>query len=401
MNIAVFIKNTTLHKSYGGFETQNKLLCEGLALRGHKIVVFSPQRNLTVTSYHENNVEYVFVPCVVRGFNLLFSLFSKTWNQKSIEAYISRTASEKFDLILSQSSGALGLFKVKEKLGVPIVSILHGSKVGEFQSRWESFSGIKEFLRLMLDLPHVFYAFFFTQREFVHGSTRLVAVSNYVKTSIIEETFVSPSKIVVIHNGVKVPAISKDYSASASEKVNFVYLGRLDSSKGVHVLLRAFADGSFKNAFLHIIGAGPELATLKRLAHVLSIETRVHFHGTIPYSQVMGELVKMDIFVLPTLRVEGFPMTIVEAMFCGLPVIASDKGGNSDAVESEKNGYLVKSGDLLELKTKMLLLEQSFELRKQFGTYSRQEAQQLFTLDVMISKYEQVFNEVMNEYSKN
>ena len=133
----------------------------------------------------------------------------------------------------------------------------------------------------------------------------------------------------------------------------------------------------------------------------MGIDTRVKFYGAVPYHQVTSELSKMDVFVLPTLRVEGFPMTIVEAMFCGLPVIASDKGGNSDAVENEKNGYLVKSGDTAELKDKMILLAKSSDLRKHLGISGLHIAQKLFTLDAMISKYEQVFNGVMNEYSKN
>ena len=66
MNIAVFTKKTTLHKGYGGLETLNKVLCEGLYEKGYNITVFSPTWNLGASERQENGIRYVFVDCVYR-----------------------------------------------------------------------------------------------------------------------------------------------------------------------------------------------------------------------------------------------------------------------------------------------------------------------------------------------
>jgi glycosyltransferase involved in cell wall biosynthesis len=108
------------------------------------------------------------------------------------------------------------------------------------------------------------------------------------------------------------------------------------------------------------------------------------------------ENVSPDIFVFPTQRVEGFPMVIVESMLAGIPTVAFDLGGVSDAVEDGDTGYLVEAGDNESFKNKVIDLIEDREKRLEFGRKSKKKAEKEFTLDKMIDSYEKVFMEVIN-----
>ncbi|MBU0649740.1 glycosyltransferase, partial [Patescibacteria group bacterium] len=116
MRIAVFIKSTTFNAGYGGLETQNKVLCEGLAERGHEVVVFSPAKDGKYATQTQDNVTYVFVPCVYRM--LFASLNKNNWYHKSYQEFIKHHNQKPFDAAISQSSAGLGL--IKRKSGLPI-----------------------------------------------------------------------------------------------------------------------------------------------------------------------------------------------------------------------------------------------------------------------------------------
>ena len=138
MRIAVFIKKTTFHKGYGGLETQNKSLCEGLAERGHDITVFSPQHELENTKKTEHGVDYVFVPCT---FRTLFSSFIKNhWYNKSYESFSNYNKHQRFELIISQSSAGIGVIKHKSEFNIPVLTISHGSTLMEFKTMLQNVS---------------------------------------------------------------------------------------------------------------------------------------------------------------------------------------------------------------------------------------------------------------------
>lgn len=401
MRIAVFIKNTTFHSGFGGFETQNKVLCEGLAQKGHAITVFSPKKELEFEQKEENGVKYVFVPCIFKRFSVLYSASKQSWQKKSFEVFRKMHNENKFGLVISQSSWALGIIKHKSELDIPIVAISHGSKIGEVQTVLKSVDSPGDFGRFLVDIPHILRAFFITQRQFIHGSDKVVAVSNAVKEQVVNETYVSEDKVVVIHNGIN-PGLFESGSTGGVDDggVNLVYVGRIEKSKGLFLLLDAVESLDFPNLKLRIVGDGVDFDELKNYSLQKGLDDVVNLEGKIPYDKVVQRLAVADIFVLPTLRVEGFPMTLVEAMFSGLPIVASDIGGNSDAVVDGETGFLVEPGNTDQLKEKLSLLVSDRDLRVDMSVAALGRAKHNFTLDAMLNKYEQVFDEVLkNENS--
>ncbi len=397
MNIAVFTKSTTFHKGFGGFETLNRNLSEALVKKGHRIVVYAPKKELSTNEIEENGVIYRFVDCMFGKFKMLYSYSKNSWENKSVKAFLYDHDKLKYDLVLGQSSWALPIIKIKNQIGVKVVSVLHGSKIGEYQTQLKNVKSIKELMYCVRDIPHVLRAFFITQREFVHGSDKLVAVSNFVKRIIVEETFVSEDKITVIYNGVdesKFEGLEKKKSA-AGEDVNIVYIGRIIRAKGLFVLVDSLSRLKNLPWKLNIIGDGEALEQLRTEITRRGLTDRVNLTGLITYENVIKELGKSDIFVLPSMRMEGFPMTIVEAMFSRLPVVASDIGGNSDAVINGETGFLAKAGNVIDLSEKLAELINSHEKRVLLGENGRKKALKEFTIDRMVSKYEQVFLEVL------
>ena len=88
-------------------------------------------------------------------------------------------------------------------------------------------------------------------------------------------------------------------------------------------------------------------------------------------------------------------MVLPEAMFAGLPIVASNIGGVSDAVIDNETGFLVRSGDIQGLRAKILELIASSDLRKKMGENGRKKAYEKFSQDAMVAKYEKVMEGVL------
>ena len=202
MNIAVFIKRTTFHEGYGGLETQNQTLCEGLSGKGHRVTVFSPKYELEQDFASKNGVDYVFVECSYRSLAGLGHLDKNNWENKSFFAYKIAHDEKAFDIVLAQSSAGLGLLRRKSDLTVPVISISHGTTVGEYKTLLQSIKSFGDVIRLIPNTAYMLLNFFIRQRLFVLKSNKVIAVSNVVKQKLVEETFVSKGRITVIHNGV-------------------------------------------------------------------------------------------------------------------------------------------------------------------------------------------------------
>ncbi|MCX5970612.1 MAG: glycosyltransferase, partial [Coprothermobacterota bacterium] len=101
-------------------------------------------------------------------------------------------------------------------------------------------------------------------------------------------------------------------------------------------------------------------------------------------------LVGLDVFVLSS-RFEGLPLTIIEAMFAGLPVIGAAVGGNAEAVEQDRGGFLVPPNDQQALASAMMALADNKQLRLEMGLYNSERALAEFSVDNMLGKYEELY----------
>ncbi len=402
MRIAVFIKSTTFNKSFGGLETQNKTLCEGLASRGHDIVVFTPNKETKIVlERDQGGVKYVFIPSSYRY--LLASLNPNSWEKKSVEVFKSYHSKTPFDLVISQSSAGIGVIKNKVDLNVKAVSIAHGTASGELKTQLQNIRSLKDLYWALRNIQYFVRQFFGRQREYILGANMIVAVSNAVKKQLEEETFVIGDKVVVIHNGIdpsRFANINKEEPVEevldeTENPVKIIYLGRVVRSKGIFELADVLTELSHENFLFEIVGDGEDLEKFKDYLDEKHISKKTKVYGKTSYDDVMKLLFNADIFVLPSMRVEGFPMTLPEAMFASLPIVATAMGGIPDAIDNGKTGYVIKPEDWADMREKILQLIKNEGLRKELGKNGRSKAEREFTLDTMLDKYEKLLQEVL------
>jgi len=401
MRIAVFIKRTTFHEGFGGLETQNKLLCEGLAEKGHDITVFSPKWKLEIEKKTEKGVDYVFIPCVFRS--LFSGILKNHWYNKSYEALVSHLESQDFDLIVSQSSAGIGIIKHKKDIHIPIITISHGSTMMEFKTLLQSISGFKDVVKLIPNTLYTLYNLFNKQKSLIKNSDKVIAVSRYVAKTLSRETLSPKGKFIVVHNGVDpsrfehIEHIYKEKSdideelADILSAPNFLYLGQVQKSKGLDYFINIVEDPRFKDIHIDIVGDGDYLDSFKNKVTKKGLNSFFTFHGKVEYDKVIYFYNRAYAFLFPTKRYEGLPMVLIEAMFNSLPIIAFNKGGVSDAVSNNETGYLIKAGNIKNFKNSMSKLLNNNDLRNSMSIKTLEKAQKEFTIELMLDKYEEIF----------
>lgn len=178
--------------------------------------------------------------------------------------------------------------------------------------------------------------------------------------------FVDPSKLHVIPNPLVIPP-DRPFSELPSERPRLVALGRFTREKGFDLLLRAYAACPKDPAGwpLVVAGDGPDRDALAALAKELGIQERVRFPGRV--RDPFGLLRSSDLFVLPS-RYEGFPNALMEAMSCGLAVLAFDgSSGPRELIQNGYNGLLVPSENVRELAGAMSGLMKDEARRRSLG----------------------------------
>jgi glycosyltransferase involved in cell wall biosynthesis len=194
---------------------------------------------------------------------------------------------------------------------------------------------------------------------------RLIAVSE-AGASLARKHRVAPqAKIITIHNGI--PDCPERAFLDHRHPPVITMVARFTEVKEHDVLLRAFASIA-PGSRLRLIGSGPLREGAEKLAQELGVRDRVEFLGD--REDVAALLATADVFVLAS-KFEMFSLSILEAMRAGLPVIASDVGGNREAVEHGQTGFLVPSGSVKELAGALSLLIDNRGLRLRLGRAAR------------------------------
>ena len=198
----------------------------------------------------------------------------------------------------------------------------------------------------------------------------VVAVSQSIKSDLIENYGLSAERVVVIPNSVN----AADVETMANEPAVFpsnsglpivITAGRLSPEKGQAHLIRAFADVRKKlPCQLVILGAGELESQLRHLSSELGVTRDVHFLGWQP--NPFKYISKATVFVSPSLT-EGFGLTVLEAMACKVPVIATDCPGGQGEVVGEHCGILVAPASENELGAAILRLLSDSSLRSRLA----------------------------------
>jgi glycosyltransferase involved in cell wall biosynthesis len=215
-----------------------------------------------------------------------------------------------------------------------------------------------------------------------------VANSNAIKESNSAFLGIPSSKITVINRGRNSAAISrKTHSPGQGSSLRFLNVARLFPVKNHKDLLMGFRAFVEKNpdASLHIIGDGPLSDDLAQLIKNLGLDGKAFLLGA--RNDVPQLLAEYDCFVFPTL-VEGFSGAIIEAMFAGLPVLASDIPQNKEALTHLKTGYLFKSGSAIEIEKALAWFRDNRATANELAQNAFTHAKENFELNKVVEKFE-------------
>lgn len=234
-------------------------------------------------------------------------------------------------------------------------------------------------------------------------TARIICVSNNVRDFVVAHERINPKKIEVIYNGIsaKVPVVPRDHmraSLSAGpQDIVLVAVGSLFENKGHKVLLEAVAQlkGRVQNLKCWIVGEGEMGPPLKELAKKLRIESQVNFLGL--RADVADILQAGDIFVLPSLHREGLPVSVLEALAAGLPVIASRVGGVGEIISDGKNGALVNPQDQDDLARTIEELTFNAAKRESLAREGGLTFEKSFTVAKMAGQIEQLYQKCIKQ----
>ncbi len=211
-----------------------------------------------------------------------------------------------------------------------------------------------------------------------------VALSPEVQRTIVSFYGMKEEKVPVIYNGVDLSRClpKTDYELSVPAKL--LHVGRFNYQKNHRGLLDAFALILQKNpnCCLNLLGDGELRPEIEAYAEELGIQKKVVFHGS--QSNVYPYLQAADMFLLPS-KFEGMPMTIIEAMGTGLPVVASAVGGVPDMLRNGESGMLVSQEPQAVADAVLKLLGQE-TLRRTLGERARRDSTQ-FSAEHMAASY--------------
>jgi L-malate glycosyltransferase len=201
--------------------------------------------------------------------------------------------------------------------------------------------------------------------------------------------------IDVIPLGAAAPSFTPASRPDLGLEPDAVYLatvGRLVRRKNLGSLITALHRLGRDDVHLLVIGDGPEQPSLAAQAEQLGLGRRVHFRGFVPEELKFQFLAASDIFALPSLH-EAFGIVYLEAMHCGLPVIAARPGGHEDYLSDGRTGFLVPHSDGDALQRAVERLAANRELRLAMGHHNRLVAQRFSTVR-LADEYEALFSRI-------
>ena len=219
-----------------------------------------------------------------------------------------------------------------------------------------------------------------------------VAVGDRAARMVERDVGLPAGSIRTIHNAVDPATVTRRAQTPRGDGPLVVgALGRLVPQKGYDVLLRAVAALGSADIRVRVVGEGPERGTLERLAESAGVADRVTFEGW--RDDAPAVLASFDVLVLPS-RDEGFPLSIVEAMLAGVPVIATDVGSVGEAITDGETGLLVPPDDPTALATALSRLAADRSLSCVLAERARARASAEFTAATMARSFEALYAEI-------
>lgn len=326
--------------------------------------------------WQNENIQMKFIPTYV-DCNLMLKIIYFLASYLKISKYLRLEHPDIVHIHMSYKGSftrAWIIYKLSRRYNARVIVHLHGS---EFENWFNSIPYRKKK----------------KVKRFLQEINVLIVLGNKWKEKILN---IEPStNIIVVSNTVEIPK----YVNEQGEKLNVLFLGVLHKRKGVDILIDAIDKLVIHNKLnsnvnFIIAGSGPELKNLKHKVNILGLSKIIHFEGWIEGKEKKELMKKCQLLVLPSYA-EGLPVSILEAISYGMPVIASNVGDISSAVIDGWNGYLIVPGDSNKLMISLDKIINDRDRYQMMSSNSRKLAIKKFSSDNYFKVLKDIY---MNKY---
>lgn len=216
-----------------------------------------------------------------------------------------------------------------------------------------------------------------------------VALSPLVQKSVNEVYHLPIENVPVVYNGVPMDTLNTGRDYTLGERINIVHVGRYMDVKNHFELMRAVVELHKEDSriVLNLYGGGELKSAIAEFIAVNNAEDYIIDNGL--SDSIPQKLLEADIFVLPS-KYEGIPMTIIEAMRSGLPIVASHVGGIPDMIDNGKDGLLCGT-DKESIEACLEKVISDNRLREQIGKSALKKAE-MFSAAKMAEEYERIYH---------
>jgi glycosyltransferase involved in cell wall biosynthesis len=256
---------------------------------------------------------------------------------------------------------------------------------------------IIDFKSLGSKMLSLFFTPHFEQKLF-RTSKQTTAVSHMVALEL-EEYGLSADRIPVVGNGVDEKVFIPFHGRKNNEKT-VLYTGVLRARKGLFDFVRCaqIICNERKDVKFVICGKGPFLNRVRQHIHELRLQNKVNILGYVPRTTLLKTYQNATVHVIPS-HYEGLPTVLLEAMSCGLPVVATDIGGNNEVISSGVNGLLVAPKNPIEMAQAVLRLLDNPKLRERLGDAARNTIEDRYTWDKIADRILSCYENIIQDTS--
>jgi glycosyltransferase involved in cell wall biosynthesis len=388
----------TYYPVTGGGETQARALAEGLAAAGSHVMVLTRRSHAALEPFEQLGGVNIFRlpptgPHHLKKWGLLFSTFLVLIRQR-----------KQYDLIFVSGFRVLGVAAVLAGALLGKVCILKADSLGEMSGEFFSPGLARYGLRTV---SPVFRLLLSLRNRILKRARAFVAISSAVAAELMGHA-IDASAIYVLPNSVDTgsfhpvelkykEALRRTLGLPLSETL-VIYTGRLVSYKGLPLLLESWQSLQRRHNGIHLLlvgGGGLDIHNceqeLRQFVQNHGLDGCVHFTGSVEH--VHHYLQAADIFVFPTEN-EAFGISVIEAMACGLPVVATAAGGLQDLLVDGENGIVVGVGDGRQLERALEALITNPALARSIGEKARSGVANKYAHDVVLGRYLELFQMV-------
>lgn len=395
----------------GGSETYLFALKRLLEENGHEVIPFSMKDEKNYESEYENyfidNIDYTDKKIVNKMKNASKIVYNFDANKK-LRKLIKKTKPDIAHLHIFQHQLSPSILSVLKEENIPIVYTVHDLKPICLNYKMMNGKGICEKCMggkyyncikgkcvknsYLFSLINVIEGYFHKMLKSYDKIDKFITPSNFYRKKMIEAGF-DERRIIHVPNFIEI----NDFEPSYKFKDYFIYVGRLSEEKGIKTLIKAMKD--VNRSCLKIVGTGPIEDELKSIVNEEKI-TNIQFLG-FKTGNELKEIVKNSKFMVITSEwYENGPMSVIEAMAYGKPIIGSNIGGIPEMIKNNVNGYIYETFNSNELSKCINKLLDSNNDIVSFGIKSRKTVEAYYNSQYHYDKIISIYNNILNEKNK-